>query len=295
MHKVLSTIFLFFIILLFSCYCNFTQGTTNKKHTVTIAGSTSVMPFTEKLAEHFMVDHPEYVIDVQGGGSTAGVQACMNNTVNIGMSSRQLKEEEMVLKEIIICYDGISIVVHPRNPIRELTLKQIRDIFNGRTKNWRELGWVDRRIDAVSREEGSGTRGSFEELVMRSEEIDDGIMVQDSNGSIREVIATDPYAIGYISMGLVDKRVQALSVDGVAPNLKNIKNKKYKIIRPFIYLSKGELQEHAKTFVNYIGFQMGAHKRLFRDIPHDHIVLSRNLRGTYNRCTIGAFLCNISF
>jgi len=210
------------------------------------------MPFTEKLAEHFMVDHPEYVIDVQGGGSTAGVQACMNNTVNIGMSSRQLKEEEMILKEIIICHDGISIVVHPKNPIRELTLKQIRDIFNGRTKNWRELGWVDRRIDAVSREEGSGTRGSFEELVMRSEEIDDGIMVQDSNGSVKEVVATDPYAIGYISMGLVDKRVQALSVDGVAPNLKNIKNKKYKIIRPFIYLSKGELQEHAKTFVDYV-------------------------------------------
>lgn len=252
MPKILSRIFLFFIILLFSCYCNFTQGTTNKKHTVTIAGSTSVMPFTEKLAEHFMVDHPEYVIDVQGGGSTAGVQACMNNTVNIGMSSRQLKEEEMILKEIIICHDGISIVVHPKNPIRELTLKQIRDIFNGRTKNWRELGWVDRRIDAVSREEGSGTRGSFEELVMRSEEIDDGIMVQDSNGSVKEVVATDPYAIGYISMGLVDKRVQALSVNGVAPNLKNIKNKKYKIIRPFIYLSKGELQEHAKTFVDYV-------------------------------------------
>jgi phosphate transport system substrate-binding protein len=251
MHKILSTIFLFFMIMPFFC-CNITQGTTNKKHTVTIAGSTSVMPFTEKLAEHFMVDHPEYVIDVQGGGSTAGVQACMNNTVHIGMSSRQLKEEEMVLKEIIICYDGISVVVHPKNPIRELTLKQVRDIFNGRTKNWKELGWVDRRIDAVSREEGSGTRGSFEELVMRSEEIDDGIMVQDSNGSVKEVVATDPYAIGYISLGLVDGRVKGLSIDNIAPNLKNIKNKKYKIIRPFIYLSKGELQEHSKTFVDYV-------------------------------------------
>ncbi|MEI6152947.1 MAG: phosphate ABC transporter substrate-binding protein, partial [Deltaproteobacteria bacterium] len=200
----------------------------------------------------FMVDHPEYVIDVQGGGSTAGVQACMNNTVSIGMSSRQLKEEEMVLKEIVICHDGISIVVHPNNPIRELTLKQVRDIFNGRIKNWKELGWVDRRIDAVSREEGSGTRGSFEELVMRSEEIDDGIMVQDSNGSVKEVVATDPYAIGYISLGLVDGRVKGLSIDNIAPNLKNIKNKKYKIIRPFIYLSKGELQEYAKTFVDYV-------------------------------------------
>jgi len=210
------------------------------------------MPFTEKLAEHFMVDHPEYIIDVQGGGSTAGVQACMNNTVNIGMSSRQLKEEEMVLQEIVICYDGITIVVHPQNPINNLSLKQIRDIFSGKIKNWKELGWVDRRIDAVSREEGSGTRGSFEELVMRSEDIDDGIMVQDSNGSVKEVIATDPYAIGYISLGLVDSRVKALSVDGIEPSLKNIKNKTYKVIRPFIYLSKGKLQEDSKIFVDYV-------------------------------------------
>jgi phosphate transport system substrate-binding protein len=252
MHKILSTIFLLFIILLSSFYCDFPQSTTNKKHTVTIAGSTSVMPFTEKLAEHFMVDHPEYVIDVQGGGSTAGVQACMNDTVNIGMSSRQLKEEEMILKEIIICYDGISIVVHPKNPIGELTLKQARDIFSGKIKNWRELGWVDRRIDAVTREEGSGTRGSFEELVMRSEEIDDGIMVQDSNGSVKEVVATDPYAIGYISLGLIDSRVKGLSIDNVVPNLKNIKNKKYKIIRPFIYLSRGEPQKYSKAFVDYV-------------------------------------------
>jgi phosphate transport system substrate-binding protein len=252
MHKIISSIFLFFIIFLFTCYCNISQGTTNKKHTVTIAGSTSVMPFTEKLAEHFMVDHPDFVIDVQGGGSTAGVQACMNDTVNIGMSSRQLKEEEMILNEIVICYDGISVVVNPKNPISELTLKQVRDIFNGKTKNWQELGWVNRGIDAVTREEGSGTRGSFEELIMRSEDIDDGIMVQDSNGSVKEVVATDPYAIGYISLGLVDKRVKALPIDKIAPNLNNIKNKKYRIIRPFIYLSKGEPQEYAKSFVDYV-------------------------------------------
>lgn len=252
MPKILSSVFLFLLILLSCCYCNFSQDSVNKKHNVTIAGSTSVMPFTEKLAEHFMIDHPEYVIDVQGGGSTAGVQACMNNTVNIGMSSRQLKEEEMVLNEIVICYDGITIVVHPKNPISNLTLKQIRDIFSGKIKNWKELGWVDRKIDAVSREEGSGTRGSFEELVMRSEDIDDGIMVQDSNGSVKEVVATDPYAIGYISLGLVDSRVKALSVDNIEPNLKNIKNKQYKVIRPFIYLSKGNLQEDAKAFVEYV-------------------------------------------
>ena len=210
------------------------------------------MPFTEKLAEHFMIDHPSTVVDVQGGGSTAGIQACLNRTVHIGMSSRQLKDKEMVLNEIIICYDGISVVVHPRNPIKELSLKEISDIFHGKITNWNQLGWVNRKIDAITREEGSGTRGSFEDLVMKSQDIDDGIMVQDSNGSVKEIVATDPYAIGYISLGLVDQRVKALAIDGVIPTVKHIKSKQYKIVRPFLYLTNGALDEFTKPFVTFV-------------------------------------------
>ncbi|MBA4418002.1 MAG: phosphate-binding protein [Syntrophus sp. (in: bacteria)] len=228
------------------------EGRRGKKHTITIAGSTSVMPFTEKLAEHFMIDHPSTVVDVQGGGSTAGIQACLNRTVNIGMSSRQLKDAEMVLNEIIICYDGISVVVHPKNPINGLSLKEISDIFHGKITNWSQLGWVDRKIDAITREEGSGTRGSFEDLVMKSQDIDDGIMVQDSNGSVKEIVATDPYAIGYISLGLVDQRVKALAIDGVMPTVKHIKSKKYKIVRPFLYLTNGALDKYAQPFVTFV-------------------------------------------
>lgn len=223
-----------------------------RKHAVTVAGSTSVMPFTEKLAEHFMVDHPEFVVNVQGGGSTAGIQACLNNTVNVGMSSRPLKENEKTLAEIVICYDGISVVVHPSNPIGALTLGQVRDIFSGRVRNWRQLGWIDRRIDAVTREEGSGTRGSFEDLVMKKTEISDAIMVQDSNGSVKEVVATDPYAIGYISLGLVDNRVRAVSVDGVVPTVENIKQRTYKIVRPFLYLTNGEPEADTERFILYV-------------------------------------------
>jgi len=215
------------------------------------------MPFTEKLAEHFMVDHPDFVVDVQGGGSTAGIQACLNNTVNIGMSSRQLKDEEKKLNQIIICYDGISLVVNPKNPIGELSLKEVRDIFSGKIKNWRELGWVDRSIDAVTREEGSGTRGSFEELVMKGKEIDDGIMVQDSNGSVKEVVATDPYAIGYISLGLVDAKVKAVTIDGVKPSIETIKLDEYKIVRPFLYVTHGELDDSGKEFVSFVLSEAG--------------------------------------
>lgn len=238
---------------LFLCSCNNTPGKSGRtKHTITIAGSTSVMPFTEKLAEHFMLDHPNFVIDVQGGGSTAGIQAVTNNTVNIGMSSRELKDKEKVLNTITICHDGISIILHPSNPLPGLTLKQVRSIYNGNIINWKELGWIDRRIDAVTREEGSGTRSAFEELVMKKNEINDSIMVQDSNGSVKEVVATDPYAMGYISMGLLDEKVKSVAIDSVIPTIKNIKTGKYKIVRPFLYVTNGELDSFAKQFVEFI-------------------------------------------
>lgn len=239
-------------LLLFSCHRDTGKAPHGGRQSVIIAGSTSVMPFTEKLAEHFMVDHPQIVIDVQGGGSTAGIQACINNTVDIGMTSRELKDEEKSLKDITICYDGISIVVHPQNPIRELSLKQVRDIFSRQVRNWSDLGWVNRRIDAVSREEGSGTRASFEDLVMQGNNIDDGIMVQDSNGSVKEVVATDPYAVGYISHGLVDKRVRALTIDGIVPSIENLKAKKYKIVRPFVFVTKSEPIHNVKDFIDFV-------------------------------------------
>ena len=245
--------FLFIIIATFLLSCTGqSHDKAREKYAITIAGSTSVMPFTEKLAEYFMLDHPQFVINVQGGGSTAGIQAVMNNTVNIGMSSRELKEDERRLNTITICHDGISIIVHPQNPVRSLTLQQVREIFNGRIKNWRELGWIDRRIDAVTREEGSGTRSAFEDLVMKGKEIDDSIMVQDSNGSVKEVVATDPFAMGYISLGLVDQKVQSVAVDGVIPSIKSIKTGHYKIVRPFLYVANGELDIHAKEFVNFV-------------------------------------------
>jgi phosphate transport system substrate-binding protein len=224
----------------------------SRKSTVTIAGSTSVMPFSEKLAEHFKIEEPGITVDVQGGGSSAGIQACINGTVDIGMSSRELKGDEKRLDEIIICHDGIAIVVHPQNPLQNITLEQIRAIYGGRLRNWKQLGWINRNIDAVTREEGSGTRGAFEELVMAKTDIHDSTMVQDSNGSVKEVVATDPYAIGFISLGVVDAKVKALPVEGVAPKVENIKTQRYRIVRPFLYLTMGAPEGAARLFISYV-------------------------------------------
>ena len=245
---------LFILVLApFLSWCHGGQGASGGgKTAVTVAGSTSVMPFSEKLAEHFRIERSRITVDVQGGGSSAGIQACINGTVDIGMSSRDLKGDELVLRQTLICHDGIALVVHPRNPTKDISAEKIRDIYSGRITNWKALGWIDRNIDCVTREEGSGTRGAFEELVMGESSIHDSIMVQDSNGSVKEVVATDPYAIGYLSLGVVDAKVRALSVGGVEPTTRNILAKRYRIVRPFLYLTFGEPSKNAKLFIDFV-------------------------------------------
>ncbi len=224
----------------------------NKSGDIIIAGSTSVQPFIEKLAEEFMARNPQIKINVQGGGSTAGIQAVFNKTCSIGTSSRHLHSSEQGLIVSVMAVDGIAIIVHPSNPVTNLTHDELKDIFAGRIKNWKEVGGLDKRIYAVTREEGSGTRGAFEELIMHETAISDVCLVQDSNGAIREIIANTPQAIGYISAGLLDKRVKALSIDGIAPTIENYKNGSYKFLRPFLLLTLEKPEGAIKSFIDFI-------------------------------------------
>jgi len=228
-------------VFLFGCGRKEDNNTSKKKGgyaSIIIAGSTSVQPFAEKLAEIYMVKNPNTVVNVQGGGSTAGIRAAQEGIANIGTSSRNLHPEEKGLFEIPIAYDGIAVIVNPKNPTKNLSTETLRAIYAGKILNWRNLTGVDHRITTITREAGSGTRGAFEELVMEKLEIDPGCIVQDSNGSVRELVATDPYAIGYISLGLVNKQVKAVALDGVAPSVKAVKEKRYRFFRPFLFLTK---------------------------------------------------------
>lgn len=231
------------LLLLLSCAPN--------KRSVIIAGSTSVQPFIEKVAEHFVEEHPGVRIDVQGGGSTAGVQAALNGTCDIGMSSRNLKPEEQGLMVILLALDGIAVILHRDNPIEDLTVEQVRSIFTGRVTNWRELGGFDADIIPVSREEGSGTRASFETLIMAGEAISDACLVQDSNGAVREIIATTLQGVGYVSVGLVDDREKAVAIGGVRPTLANLITEKYGFSRPFLMLLRREPSGDVKKFIDY--------------------------------------------
>jgi len=219
---------------------------------LTLAGSTSIQPFADKWAEVFMEKRPGLGVNVQGGGSSAGIQACKSGACQIGMSSRELKGDERDLVEIVVARDGLAIIVHPTNPVRGAKVAEIKQIFAGDLRNWKYLGGPDRSITVVTREEGSGTRGAFQELVMGKTRIFKGAITEDSNGTVREIVAHDPHSIGFISLGLVNEQVRALELDGAAANEENIRNGRYKLVRPFLFVSRGELTGAAKEFVDFV-------------------------------------------
>jgi phosphate transport system substrate-binding protein len=230
--------------------CNFSPQTTSRP--LCIAGSTSVQPFAEKLAEIYMHRQPGARIDVQGGGSSAGIYAVTHGASDLGASSRELLGEERKLIEIPIAFDGIAVIVHPSNPLTNISLAQIRKIFTGAVRNWSVLGLPPHGIDLITREEGSGTREAFEHLVMGKQEITPAALVQDSNGSVREIVAGDPYSLGYISAGLVDHRVKALAIDGVLPIRENIKNHKYKLVRRFLLVARAAPAGSCQAFLDFV-------------------------------------------
>jgi len=239
-------------------------GCQRSKAGITVAGSTSVEPFAELLAEEYMSRHSESHIYVQGGGSTAGIEAAITGAANIGMSSRNLTDAEKKLYAVTIAKDAIAIIVHPTSPIDNLPLDKIREVFSGKITNWKELGGPNHPIDIVTREEGSGTRESFQKFVMGKEDISLGALVQDSNGAVRQVISSDPNAIGYISLGLVNEQVKALRVSAVEPNLTNVYNGKYTLVRPFLFVFSGEPGGEAKSFLEFV-LSPQAQKLLLRE------------------------------
>lgn len=251
------------ILLLFAAGCS-----RSGRHGITLAGSTSVQPFAERLAEVYMHAHPGVEINVQGGGSSAGIRAVQSHICDIGMSSRHLNGPETTLTAITIAFDAIVLIVNSRNPVSAVSREQAQRVFTGGIRNWRELGGPDMPITVVTREEGSGTRVSFEEKMMTEKRpgaepvvrhFAPDALVQDSNGAVREIVATDPAAIGYISFGLVDERVRALKLDGVLPTPQTVRSGRYAVGRRFLFLTAGEVDSIARHFIDFTLSEQGQH------------------------------------
>jgi phosphate transport system substrate-binding protein len=217
-----------------------------------MAGSTAFQPFAEKLADQYMKANPAVNITVQGGGSAVGIHSAISGNAQIGMADMvQLPEEAKSLSATVVAQDGIVIIVHPKNNVNDLTIDQVRDIFNGVITNWKQVGGGNAPITVISREAGSGTRSSFEQIVAQVKLKKDAL-IQDSNGTIRETVANDANAIGYLSHGLVNEKIKALNVNGEVCTTESIAAGKYKLVRPIFLLVKGAPEGDVKAFIDYV-------------------------------------------
>ena len=224
---------------------------------VSCAGSTTVQPAAELLGEAFMAVYPDVQIDVAGGGSSVGVKSAGTGAADIGMASRVIKgseyEEYPELNVYTIAMDGIAIVINPMTEVSALTKDQVRDIFAGKITNWSEVGGADATIAVIAREEGSGTRAAFEELVMGEEDPIVASILLPSNGAVRTAVAETEDSIGFLSFGYLDDTTKALNVDGVEPTVANASSGVYPVVRPLNMMTYGqEPKEAAVAFINWI-------------------------------------------
>ena len=222
--------------------------------TVSTDGSTSMEKVIGALSEAFMEANSKVTVTYNPTGSGTGIQAVQEGRCDIGLSSRALKDEEKAsgLQETVLAYDGIAMIVNPANPVEDLTLEQIADIYTGKITNWSELGGSDSEIVLIGREAGSGTRSGFEEIV----EVKDLCQYRQELSSTGDVIATvaqNPGAIGYASLASVKDTVKAVKVGSVTPSEETVKDGTYAIQRPFVLVTKEgvTLSETAQAFFNY--------------------------------------------
>ncbi len=237
-------------IIIIIAYLTFIPSTNYER--IQIAGSTSVQPVAEKLAEKFEETHPNIRINVQGGGSSLGISSVSQGITDIGTSSRELTAKEKVgLNEYIIGKEGIVIAVNNQNSINELTNAQLRDIFSGKITSWKEVGGPDLEIHVITRESGSGTRSAFENLIMGDTKIRPDAIVQSSTESVKQAVRQDPGAIGFVSLARMSSDVKALKIDGVAPSEEAVFDGSYSLQTPFIFVVKGEPQGIVKEFIDF--------------------------------------------
>ena len=238
-----------------------TEENSSLSGSVTMAGSTSMEKLANALAESFMAKNPGVTVNAEFTGSSAGVESVTAGSVDIGNSSRALKdsEKEAGVVENIVAIDGIAVVVDPANTVTGLTKQQLTDIYTGAVKNWSEVGGEDSVIIVVGREAGSGTRGAFEEIL----DVEDACAYAnelDSTGAVMAKVASTPGAIGYVSLDVIDESVIAVALDEVEPTVENIKSGSYFLSRPFVMATKGEIaqqSEAVQAWFDYIASDEG--------------------------------------
>lgn len=236
-------------------------GSGSDSGTVSLAGSTSMEKLCEAMSESFMNENPDITVTAEYTGSGAGLESLASGSVDIGNSSRSLKDEEKEAGAVenIVAIDGIAVITDKENTVNNLSSEQLAAIYQGQIKNWSELGGNDEAIVVIGREAGSGTRDAFEEIL---EVVDSCEYAQelDSTGGVLAKVASTPGAIGYVSLDVVDATVNAESIDGVEPTEEQILAGEYLLQRPFVMATNGEISEQSdavQKWFEYIASDAG--------------------------------------
>ncbi len=226
----------------------------NTSQTVSTDGSTSMEEVIGVLGEAFMEQNKGITFTYNPTGSGSGIKAVQEGRCDIGLSSRSLKDEEKAsgLTETVLAYDGIAIIVHPDNPVANLTLEQIASIYTGKITNWSEVGGQDAEIVVIGREAGSGTRDGFESITGTKDACKYRQQLT-STGDVITNVSSNANAIGYASLASVKSSVKVLSVGGIVPSEKTVKDGSYVVQRPFVLVTKTdkELSEAAQKFFDF--------------------------------------------
>ena len=227
-------------------------GCRDAGQTVSVEGSTAMVQVAAALQEAYRTEHPEVRVNISGTGSGAGIEAVLAGTCEIGLSSRDLTEEELAqgAEARVIALDGIAVIVHPSNPVKELSMEELAGIFAGTAVNWAELGGEDRPIAVYGREAGSGTRTAFEDAAGVRDQC---IYTSEycSTGDVAGNVAGNPNGIGYVSMAILSDAVSAVALDGTACTEKTVRDGEYPIRRPMLFVTKGRLSAAAQDFLDF--------------------------------------------
>ena len=222
--------------------------------TVSTDGSTSMEKVIGALSESYMAANKDVTVNYNPTGSGAGITAVQEGTCDIGISSRALKDEEKAagLKETVLAYDGIAIIVHPDNPVSDLSIEQIAKLYTGEITNWKDVGGSDAEVVLIGREAASGTRDGFESITGTKDKCQYRQELT-STGDVITAVSQNPDAIGYASLAAIKDSVKALSVDGVTPSETTVKDGSYQVQRPFVLVTvEGKaLSAAAQSFFDY--------------------------------------------
>jgi len=231
-----------------------------------VKGSDTCLPLSQKFAEVYGTKNPGSGISVIGGGSGVGISALLSGTTDIAQSSRKMKIDEKMkiqesgksLKEVIMGYDALSVIVNPSNPVSKLTREQLEGIFTGKITNWKQVGGQDLKIIVYSRETSSGTYEFFKETVLKKKNFASNALLMAATGAVVQSVSQTKGAIGYVGLAYLEKDIKALDVsfdqgkNFVEPTVQNAKIKKYPITRPLYYYYISSKEAAFKPFINFI-------------------------------------------